>query len=185
MMKRIDVPTSTYSSVANLKDLRKQREAKQAQAEKYGNAQTIVDRVEAKIASVEKLAATKHNKSLDTNQVVLDQYRDGLKFAASMAGNILVNVLTGTLAGIEVPKGQDAVLHRGADGKVDSFESHEVGKGNRYVMESNYSKQVQADGTTLYKVSEFETLKGNSGKPLGKSTTIKMEQNGTLFVQES
>lgn len=185
MMKRIDVPTTAYQSVANLKDLRKQREAKQAQAENYGNAQAIVDRVEAKIASVEKLAGTKHNKSLDPNQVVLDQYRDGLKFAAATAGNIFVNIVSLSMAGIEVPQGQDAVLHRNAEKKVTSFESHEVGKGKKYTMESSYSKQVQEDGSTLYKVSEFETLKGNSGKPLGKATTIKMEPNGTLFVQES
>ncbi len=184
MMKRIDVPTTTYQSVANLKDLRKQREAKQAQSENYGNAQAVVDRVEAKISAVEKLAGTPHNKSLDPSQVVLDQYKNGLKFAAATAGNILVNVMTLSLVGTEVPQGQDAVLHRNAEGKVTSFESQELVKGKKYSMESRFSKQLQEDGTTLYKVSEFETLKGNSGKPLGKATTIKMEPNGTLFVQE-
>lgn len=184
-MRPVTTPTAGYSNVSDLKSLRKEREIKQAINEKYEHAQSFVDRVEAKIEDVAELGKTKHNQSLKPDQVVLDQYRNGLKFAAATAGNVLVNIATLSLCGTEVLQGTDAVLNRDAQGKVTSFEAQETVSGKKYSHETSYSKQVQDDGSTVYKLAEEERPSKAGEKPLSKSTTVKMESNGTLFIQES
>ena len=184
-MIQLTTPSAGYGNVKDLKSLREQRAVKEAVQQKYDDAKTIVDRVEARIEDVASLGKTKHNQSLDPQQVILDQYRSGLKLAASTAGNIFVNLVSFTFAGTEVPKGTEAVLNRDANGQVTSFEALDKSRGKRYDYEIGYSKQPQEDGSTLYNIVEREQLDKKPGQPLIKSTTVKMDANGTLFIDES
>lgn len=184
-MIQLTTPSAGYGNVTDLKSLRRQREIKAAEQAKFDDAQTIVDRVEARIEDVAKLGSSKHNQSLNTNQVVLDQYRSGMKFAASMAGHVLINVMSMTLAGLERPVGTDAVLNRNEQGQVTSFEAVDSRRGNKYDAETSYRKSSEDDGSTTYYISERQQKDKMPGKPLLKATTVKMDANGTLFIDES
>ncbi len=184
-MIQLTTPSAGYGNVTDLKSLRKQRDIKAVEQEKYDGARSIVDRVEARIEDVAKLGKTKHNQSLNTEQVVLDQYRSGVKFAASMAGHIAVYAFSFSLAGMERPMGTEAVLNRNEQGQVTSFEAVDQTRGRGYDSTTSYAKSTADDGSTTYYISERQQKDKMPGKPLLKATTVKMDANGTLFIDES